>query len=132
LGKNIFQTLNIGPNSVADIGRSFAAAYSFRGEISFLRDDTEQKNGEEPNVSLRQGDPIGRCFAHWAAVYFFEYRISPLFGPLFSFGKLYVLISAKKVWATNWAIFSQKHPVTLLYVDNADRIRIADTRKKSN
>jgi hypothetical protein len=47
---------------------------------------------------------------------FFNYKSSPNVPASFFRGKRFVLILTKKGWATLSAIFSQTHPVTLVWV----------------
>jgi hypothetical protein len=67
----------------------------------------------------RQGDQIGRIFAHWGIVYFghfFENKIicPPLRTTFFPRKKLCIKYCPKIGWATFWETFSQTHLVTLL------------------
>jgi hypothetical protein len=56
-------------------------------------------------MQKRQGDRIGRIFAHCVIVnfvqFFENYRSGPIFGYFF------------RCWATFWVIYSQTHLVTL-------------------
>jgi hypothetical protein len=65
-----------------------------------------------------QGDQVGRIFDNWAIVFFGQllenFRSSLILKLFYPTEKGCVLISAKMVWATFWASFSQTHLVTLI------------------
>jgi hypothetical protein len=63
---------------------------------------------------LQQGDKIGQISDYWSfwAVFLITEE-APICWASFFHGTSYVLILAKKIWATSWATFSPTHLVTL-------------------
>jgi hypothetical protein len=75
----------------------------------------------------RQGDQIGRIFAHWAIVYFGQFfendRRSLNFLATFFHDENFVFSLTEIGCATFWAILSQTHLVTLLADNGTENFR---------